>query len=86
MPKNDILFYVEIIILLRVFFHSSETTGANVLIRGVTVFIGYLNFVDVYIPSSSCFDMAMANAISAHPRLSAYTTNSAHDIPPEIMT
>ena len=86
MPKNDILFYVEIIILLRVFFHSSETTGANVLIRGATFLIGNFNFMNVHIPSSSCFDMAMANAVTARPRLSAYTTNSAHDIPPEIMT
>ena len=42
--------------------------------------------MNVYVPCSSGFDMAMANAVTAYSRFSAHTTNSAHDIPPEIMT
>ena len=40
----------------------------------------------VHVPHSSGFDVAVADAVSAHTCLSAYTTNSAHDIPPEILT
>ena len=75
---KSILFLNEENQNLRVFFHCPQTTSANVLMGSIAFFIGNLDFMDVHIPYSSRFDMAVADRVTAYPGFSAHATNSAH--------